>query len=147
VAAGLVAAAIVATSIVRQPPAVDPDGGWPAMRAAGGRVIAKATGEGIWLVGLPTFKLPDALGFPIVKAGGRLVASIPIIPSEAGDQSVGRIVIVCDRLFEAPMGAACGGPAEHAWLSEQFGGVEFRLLDRFDASARTSVSMYEQVVL
>ena len=144
VAVGLVVVAIFATSISRRPPPVDPDGGWPAMRAAGERVVSTAAGEGIWLVGLPDFKLPDALGFPIVHAGGRLVEPFPIPASGPGPVS-GRIAIVCDRLFEPAMGGACGGPLEDAWvqaLSDSAGRSRFDLIDRFNASPRTAVSIY-----
>jgi 4-amino-4-deoxy-L-arabinose transferase-like glycosyltransferase len=144
VAVGLVVVAVFTTSIVRRPPSIDPDGGWPAMRAAGERVTAAAAGQSVWLVGLPSFKLPDALGFPIVHAGGRLVDAASVPPSGPRSAS-GRIAIVCDRLFEPAMGGTCGGALEDAWvqgLSGSTGGSRFDLLDRFDASPRTAVSIY-----
>ena len=61
--------ALVAVTVIRTPPAVDPNGGWPAMRDAGVRVAAFAAGRPVFLYGLPEFKLPDTLGFPIEFAG------------------------------------------------------------------------------
>jgi hypothetical protein len=49
-------------------------------------------------------------------------------------------VVVCDRLFEATTGAPCGGPAEDAAAALLDPGLA--LADRFDASARTAVSVY-----
>jgi 4-amino-4-deoxy-L-arabinose transferase-like glycosyltransferase len=133
---GVGLAALVAVALIRTPPTVDPDGGWPAMRAAGERVVVQAAGRAVLLFGLPDFKLPDAVGFPIEHAGGQLI-------SLAGAD---RIVIACDRLFEAAIGAPCGGPAEDAHVEATFGGPgalpAFHLIDRFDASPRTSISVY-----
>ena len=136
-AVGLAVAAIVTTSLLRQPPAVDPDGGWPAMRDAGVRVVEAAEGREIAVLGMPTFKLPDAISFPVVHAGGAL-AKGGVPPSNA------IVVIACDRLFEAAIGLACGGSAETgAIASLTEGGLgPYRLVDRFDASPRTSISVY-----
>jgi hypothetical protein len=161
---------LFAASIVRRPPAVDPDGGWPALRSAGERLVAEADGRPFSVVGLPTFKLPDAISFPIAYAEGELRTTLPTdgdvgAAGSAGDAGVagdvgaaggvgdagavpgGNLVIVCDRLFEGPMGAACGGPAEDAWLqasTSQGGESAFVLKDRFDASPRTVVSLFVQ---
>jgi hypothetical protein len=140
IAAGIVAAgiaAIIAVALVRNPPAVDPDGGWPAMQAAGRRVAAEAQSF-IALLGLPDFKLPDAVGYPIAHAGGHLVADA---------MNASRIVVACDRLFESVIGAPCRGPAEDALIGAKVGfkpdGQSFvHLVDRFDASPRTSISVY-----
>jgi hypothetical protein len=148
IASGLVVAglaALVAVALVRNPPAVDPDGGWPAMQAAGSRVAALAKGGAIAVFGLPDFKLPDAVSFPIEHAGGTVerpetVAGFPERP--------GIVVIACDRLFEGPIGQPCRGPAEDALLAKLTdlwsgpGAAAPRLLDRFDASPRTSISVY-----
>ena len=57
-------------------------------------------------------------------------------------------VVVCDRLFEGVIGRACGGPAEDALVASLTeGGSEPgvappALVERFDASSRTSVTIY-----
>lgn len=140
--------ALVAVTVIRTPPAVDPNGGWPAMRDAGVRVAAIAAGRPVFLYGLPGFKLPDAGGFPIEFAGGEVAdhSGTNGIPSEAGP-----IVIVCDRLFATAISLPCGGPAEDAYLAKLTesgsgpGGIPPRVVERFDASPRTSVSIYAPV--
>jgi hypothetical protein len=139
VAAGL--ALVVGVALARKPPLVDPDGGWPAARDAGARIVAIANGAPVALIGLPEFKPPDAIGFPIEHAGGRIVDVVDLRSGTAV------IVVACDRLFEGAIGAACGGPAEDALVSELFARVPVatdgpRLVDRFDASPRTAVSIY-----
>ena len=142
-AVGVLGIAIVGLELAalsRKPPKVDPDGGWPAMQAAGQRIVDVAAGAPIDLIGLPEFKLPDAVGFPIERAGGTIVA-----PGVAPRADGAVIVVACDRLFEGPIGLACGGPAEDAAVAEQSAGlgtVPPALVDRFDASPRTSVSIY-----
>lgn len=145
VAVGLAVMAIFTTSIVRRPPAVDPDGGWPAMRDAGSRLTHLAAARPMYVVGLPDFKLPDAVVFPIVYAGGKIAPENTIITSDSGGEA--NIVVACDRLFETVIGAACGGPAEDAWIQRTFAAntsPAITLIDRFDASPRTSISVYFQ---
>jgi len=141
---GLVVIVTFTTELLRLPPRVDPDGGWPAMQAAGARVVSEADDGTMYLVGLPAFKLPDALGFPIVHANGTILPGSPLQTTGA-TASTRSIVVVCDHLFDGPMGAACGGPAEDAWLAQLHAdaGSTFALKDRFDASPRTVVSLYE----
>jgi hypothetical protein len=139
IAAGL--ALLAGVALARKPPLVDPDGGWPPLRDAGARIVAVANGAPVTLIGLPEFKLPDAIGFPIERAGGRLVE---VVDPRSGTDV---IVVACDRLFEAAIGAACGGPAEDAIVDELVVRVpgttnEPRLIDRFDASPRTAISVY-----
>ncbi len=142
VAVGLAVVAIFTTSILRRPPAVDPDGGWPAMRDAGARITATADGRTIYLFGLPEFKRSDAVGFPIVASGGQLAGGLaldmtPLVPD-------GVVVIACDRLFEPVIGTPCGGPAEDAYLRDFADGVwaATPLVERFPASPRTWISIY-----
>lgn len=133
---------LVTVSMARKPPHVDPDGGWPAMRDAGARVDTHAGHAPILLLGLPDFKNVDAVRFPIERVGGRVVDEA--IPLDA----IKTIVVACDRLFEAAIGAACGGPAEDALMQARFGALgvpQPRLVDRFDASPRTSISIYAPV--
>ena len=127
--------AVVLFNVRIWPPAVAPDGGWPAAERAAA-LIAKETATGDYLLlGLPAFKSADALAFPLTRAGHP--------PSLPGDRMRGsglRVVVACDRLFEAAIGASCGGPAEDR-LVKSLGGSPV-LVRRFDASARTTVSVY-----
>ena len=64
-------AALVAWNLATQPPAVAPDGGWPAARAAGGPARSPTpAGRPLALVGLPAFKPTTAYGYPLTVAGG-----------------------------------------------------------------------------
>ncbi len=145
VALGLGIAAVELVALQRKPAKVDPDGGWPAAQAAGERIVQATGGSAVWLTGLPEFKLPDGIGFPIEHAGGevREVADLTGYP-DIGVPTV----VVCDRLFDGPIGRPCGGPAEDALvasLTETFSGAGVAppaLVDRFDASPRTSISIY-----
>lgn len=137
-AAGL--AVLVSASLLRKPPHVDPDGGWPAMRAAGERIAMVSINGAIALYGLPDFKLADAVGFPLVHAGGRLWD-----PTDTAPMPLDAVVVACDRLFEDAIGAACGGPAEDGFMASlggSFATGRFNLAERFDASPRTSISIY-----
>ena len=130
-------AAIVLTAVVRKPPAFDPNG-WRAMELAGARVVDLAEERQISVAGLPDFKLPDAITYPIAYAGGRLAPG----PTVGGNEL---FVVACDRLFEAAIGAPCGGPAEDAWAADDarpMPGAALALIERFDASPRTSISVY-----
>ena len=125
------------------PPWVDPDGGWAKARDAGTRIVAVTGDAPVTLFGLPGFKLPDAIGFPIEYAGGEVLRPIDVFGFPSGTDV---FVIACDRLFEAVMKQACGGPAEDAFVAAlpevQSGTAHPRVVDRFDASPRTSVSVY-----
>jgi hypothetical protein len=139
--------AILALEIVRIPPP-DADGGWGAAQAAGQRVVDRLHGPPTAIVSLPSFKLADGIAFPIFEAARRL-------PPGASSTNTG-IVIVCDRLLESQIGAPCGGPAEDrfmfgegAAIPDPYTGItpsRRSLIDRFDASPRTSVSVYLPVV-
>jgi len=135
---GLALVFMIGVEVSRWPASVDPNGGWPAARAAGERVVG-TTGTGpVALIDVPGFKTPDGIGFPIVYAGGVVV----------GDPwAASYIVVPCDRLFEKVVGAACAGPAEDRqmrYLADD--GAHPHpipsLVSRFDASPRTSVSIY-----
>ena len=130
-ALGLAIVVLAVGMLSRKPPHADPDGGWPALRDAGER-IASVVGDGEAIVsGIPDFKLPDAIGFPMAYAG------VPIQHTDS--MGMTHLVIVCDRLFEHAIQQQCGGPAEDARVGNQFSGT---LLERFDASPRTVVSIY-----
>ncbi|MBI2781856.1 MAG: phospholipid carrier-dependent glycosyltransferase [Chloroflexi bacterium] len=137
--------ALGAVTVIRMPPAVDPNGGWPAMRAAGARIAEVAAGRPVVLYGLPNFKLPDAVGYPIEYAGVPAGGAVDLMGFPDG---INVIVVACDRLFESAIGHPCGGPAEDALMAKltEMGsgpeGVPPHLVQRFDASPRTSVSIY-----
>jgi 4-amino-4-deoxy-L-arabinose transferase-like glycosyltransferase len=129
-------------------PRPDADGGWAAAQAAGQRIVAALGGPPTAIVSLPDFKSADGIGFPIVDAARRL-------PAGSTATTTG-IVVVCDRLLEAAIGAACGGPAEDRFmfgaagaLPDPYTGITpstRSLIDRFDASPRTAISFYLPVV-
>jgi hypothetical protein len=134
--AGIVGALVV-IGLARMPPLADPNGGWPKLRDAGVRIVAGTRGAPVAVIGLPDFKLPDAVAFPIVYAGGNVIAEA---------RMASWVVVACDRLFEAAVGARCGGPAEDGAILVQFGsrpGFTPSLVYRFEANPRTSISVYK----
>jgi len=136
----VIVVALVAIGAWRWPSWTDPNGGWAAADAAGHRIVAITGDQPVAVVGVPDFKSPDAITFPIANAGGRLG-----VDGSGGVSSASYVVVVCDRLFEPVVGQACGGPAEDLRLADALGGslaVAPTLVDRFDVSARTSVSVY-----
>ena len=127
---------VVGQEVSRWPGTADPNGGWPAARVAGERVVATAGTAPVALIDLPGFKTPDGIGFPIVYAGGVVVTD---------PWAAAYIVVPCDRLFEGVLGLPCGGPAEDrqmGYLSADGAHPTPTLVVRFDASPRTSVSIY-----
>lgn len=139
VAIGAGVAMLVTVSLLRNPPHVDPDGGWPAMRDAGAWVFLHAGPAPILLLGLPDFKNADAVEFPVEQAGGTVVDDLGLLD---GTET---IVVACDRLFEAAIDAPCGGPAEDALTRSRAaasGTPMPGLVDRLDALPRTSISIY-----
>ena len=135
VAAGTAIAALIAFNVATWPAAVSPDGGWPAARDAAARIQRAAGGARLDLLGLPGFKSTDAYGFPLTRAGQPMST-----PTDLAASPSDALVIICDRLFEPAIGAACGGPAEAAVVASRSAGLTLR--DRFDASPRTSISVY-----
>jgi hypothetical protein len=131
-ASGVAVAAVVVFNILTWPPPVAPDGGWPAAEGAAARIATRTAGLPYTLASLPTFKSADAYAFPLVRAGHP--------PAAAGGAAGQSVVVVCDRLFEEAIGAPCAGPAETAWAATSAPGSV--LADRFDASARTAISIY-----
>ncbi len=142
---GVGVAALELTALSRKPPHADPNGGWPAAKAAGERIVQVVGGAPVVLIALPEFKLPDAIGFPIEHAGGEVVS----LTDAPGYPAFRRpVVVACDRLFEGSIGQPCGGPAEDALMATLtesdagLGGTAPTLVDRFPATPRTWVSIY-----
>jgi 4-amino-4-deoxy-L-arabinose transferase-like glycosyltransferase len=138
----------VALALARQP-APDPNGGWPAARAAGERVV-KVVGSSpgsvptsVAVVNLPIFEPGTWISYPIVHAAGDAGARAVITADPAAAEVV---VVGCDRAFESKIGATCGPAAEAAWLDQLVGGSEagLVLVDRFDLGVRWSVSIYRR---
>jgi 4-amino-4-deoxy-L-arabinose transferase-like glycosyltransferase len=134
VGVGLGVATLLVVSLSRMPPAIDPDGGWPAARSVGEQVVQAGDATAVLVVSLPPERSRDAVAWPIVEAGTSLATT-------AAEASM--IVVVCDRLLEDLIGGACGGPAEDAAIAA-LPGSGFHLVDRFEAPRATAVSMYER---
>ena len=139
---------LVVFDVGRWPPPSQANGGWTFAQRAGVRIAATAPGATFDVRSLPVFKSGEGIVFPIVAAGGRAEtvtgAESSMRPLPDGDV----LVVVCDRLFEAAIGDPCGGPAEARYLDRLAGvspGTEgLVLVDRFDASPRTSISVYRR---
>ena len=136
--AGALVVAIVGFNLVRQPPLVSPDGGWPAGDAAAERVLPSIEGQTaeslIVLTSLPEFKSGDAMRFPLVRRG----ADVPDLWADPMGFELRPHVVLCDALFEEAIGAPCGGPAE----DEAVAPYAQRLVDRFEAAPGRWVSVY-----
>jgi 4-amino-4-deoxy-L-arabinose transferase-like glycosyltransferase len=128
---------------LRLSPPADPNGGWPAARAAGERILDVAPSP-VDVRQLPIFKSAEGVGFPVIAAGGRAFIATdresalrPIVPDAL-------VVVACDRLFEEVMGAACGGPAELEYMRRLTDGREgAEPAARFPMSPRIVISIYK----
>ena len=98
-------AVLIAWNLVNQPPAVHPDGGFPAAEAPAARILA-ATGADapITLRSLPDFKSTEAYAYPLIRAGARScdLGSGPVAAGRA-------LVVICDSLVRGVDRGACGG--------------------------------------
>jgi hypothetical protein len=124
--------------LANQPPAVHPDGGFPAAEKAAVR-IAQATGGGeVTLRSRPDFKSSEAYAYPLLRAGG-------IVHTDRGSDGAvvrGALVVVCDSLFEEAIGAPCGGPAEASIApADRYG----QPIDRFEAAPGRTISIYRAI--
>ena len=135
--------AMVGWAVTHQPPPVHPDGGFPAAAAAADRVERAAGPTAIRLLAIPDFKSVESYAYPLVR-GGRTLERGPVI-SEAtlawdggatGEPET--LVVICDSLFEAVIGAACGGAAEAAAVPTALG----EPIDRFEAAPGRWISIY-----
>jgi hypothetical protein len=134
---------MVAWAVTHQPPAVHPDGGYPAAAAAGDR-IEVATGPGpIRLLAIPDFKSVESYAYPLVRGGrvleyGDIISEATVTSERAAASAAGGLVVICDSLFEVVIGAACGGPAEAATVPANLGDP----IDRFEAAPGRWISIY-----
>ena len=148
VVAGLVIA-LVAVDISHWPPLTQPNRGWPAARDSGVRIAARSPGRILDIRGLPVFKTAEGIGFPVVDAGGSAIIAMDEATAGRPATPGSLLVIVCDRLFESILDGKCGGPAEAHFLAGipgiGTGPAAPVLIDRFDASPRTSISIYRPV--
>jgi hypothetical protein len=139
-------AALIGWNVLHLPPAVHPDGGFPAGDAAGLRVDAALSGAGIdrrqiaIISSIPDFKSTEALAYPLVRLGRAVRAETPdgYAPgSTTTAEDPVALVLLCDQLFRDAIGADCGGPVEQRIRTERG-----RLLDRFEAAPGRWVSVY-----
>ena len=105
----VVVGAILAWNLAQQPPAVNPDGGFPAAAEAADRILAAAEGDVVTLRSLPDFKSTEGYGYPLIRAGAVVRVDTG---SGAIETPTGPLVVICDSLFQTAIGAACEGPAE-----------------------------------
>jgi hypothetical protein len=148
VVAGLIVA-IVGFDVSRWPPLTQADGGWTAAQAAGTRIAAHSPSRILDIRAMPDFETAEGIGFPVVAAGGSAVIATDVASAHRAFSPGTVLVIACDRLFEPVLPGKCGGPAE-AWLLARIPGLGTGadapvLVDRFDASPRTSISIYRPV--
>jgi len=138
IVSGGLAVALVALAVVRWPPAVALDGGWPIADAAAARVLTVTRATPILLDGIPPFKSADALRFPLERRGGSVLADGAAEPAPGA----AAVVLVCDPLFDEVVGAACGGAAEDLWMAAEPGRSGWALVERFDSGSRRVISIY-----
>ena len=137
-AAGSIAivVALAGWNLAHQPPLVTPDGGWPAAAQAANRILGSLPAGDIEIVSLPPAKGPDAVRFPLVRAGAPLPELVA--PTAPPAPKAGSRIVLCDDLFRSAIGAACGGPAEDSLAAS----LPLRLVDRFEAAPGRWVSVY-----
>ena len=125
--------ALCGWNLATQPPAVNPDGGFPAAADAGAQIVASTGGEAVQMLSLPDFKSVEAYAYPVVRLGRSVNGTaLDILP--------GNLVIVCDARFEAAIGADCDGPAEDALAARER--PDLALADRFEAAPGRFISIY-----
>jgi hypothetical protein len=129
-------ALLLGWNLANQPPAAHPDGGFAAADDAAARIVAAAGGADLTLRSLPDFKSTEAYAYPLVRAGATVRIDAGTGPVASTD---GVTVVICDALFEAAIGASCGGAAEAMVApSDRFGDP----IDRFLAAPGRTISVY-----
>jgi hypothetical protein len=83
-------ALLIGFNLLNQPPAVHPDGGFPAAETAAARILA-ATGADttITFARIPYFKSTEAYAYPLIRAGASVLADTEadLSPARAGPWS------------------------------------------------------------
>ena len=153
VVAALIVFAFAGWNLTRLPPAAAVDGGYPAAESGARRVEAVLAAAGVGgaaplvVRSLPDFKSTEAMAYPLVRLGRKVDAATPQGPAPGSVRGVSAglrssLVLLCDDLFAAAIGAACGGPAE-ARITPEAGSPAFgALLDRFEVAPGRFVSVY-----
>ena len=141
-------AILVSWNIGHQPPAIAPDGGFPAAERAAIRIADSASrssaadrsGTGtVMLRSIPDFKSVEAYAYPLIRLG------VPVHVDRGKDgtrpdtPSTGTFVLICDATFEAVVGASCGGPAEAVVAPPAIFGDP---IERFEAAPGRTISIY-----
>ena len=155
IVAGVGVAALLGWNLTHLPLAVNPDGGYPAAERAAVRVDAALTNAGIGrdaaihLRSVPQFKSTEAMAYPLVLLGRRVLAETPdgFAPgSSTGSGGVppasNALVVLCDQLFREAIGADCGGPAEAKVPAEAGDAAFTSVLDRFEAAPGRWVTVF-----
>lgn len=113
---------------------------WPMARALGAQIVEVAAGRPLAVVGIPPFKSPDSIGFPIIYLGGQ------IVPDLASAQL---LVVNCDERFNTArppvLHGDCGGPEEDPDVAALLAGTgrTAQLLDRLVESSAMTISVYQ----
>jgi 4-amino-4-deoxy-L-arabinose transferase-like glycosyltransferase len=126
-------AALVAWNLGTQPPAVASNGNWPDAQQAAARLAPEIRDVPTALLDVPPFKPVTAYSYPLGLFGVTPVA----VPAAS------RLVVICDDLFQAVVGAACRGPAEAAALARA-GVPQPILVDRFSPAPGRTISVYDR---
>ena len=146
--------ALLGWNLTHQPPAVHPDGGFPAGDAAARQVDARSrsTGspgsdvDGI-RIAARTSSRPRRWPIRSRGSGGRTSATLAegrcsaLGSAASTGRRVGGLVLLCDHLFRDAIGAACGGPAEDA-VAGRSGTHVGPPVDRFEAAPGRWISVY-----
>ncbi len=141
VVAAVLVVALVGWNLVRQPPAVVADGGWPAAQDAAARILVATGGGPVTLDSLPVVKSADAVRFPLERIAPGTVVDAPA-PGAATADLPARVVL-CDQLFHESIGADCGGPAEDALIARiSDTTAPPTIVDRFEAAPGRWVTVY-----
>jgi hypothetical protein len=155
IVAGVGVAALLGWNLTHLPPGVNPDGGYPAAERAAARVDAALTKAGIGRDGVihlrsvPEFKSTEALAYPLVLLGRRILAETPDGLAPGGSAVSGApppasdaLVVLCDQLFREAIGADCGGPAEAKVQAEAGEAAFTSVFDRFEAAPGRWVTVF-----
>jgi 4-amino-4-deoxy-L-arabinose transferase-like glycosyltransferase len=134
---------LVAWAATHLLPPVNPDLGYPGALAAAERIEMVGGPGPIKLRSLPDIKSVEAYAYPLVMNGrllqmGAEVSEATLTRDDSAATDPASLVVICDRLFEPVIGAACGGPAEAAIVPPALGDP----IDRFDASPGRVISIY-----